>query len=66
VGLWIALAADSAIRTIFQNSPFELDAANPAVYLSSAAVLATAAFAAMLFPARRGARGDPMKALHYE
>ena len=23
-------------------------------------------FAAMLIPARRGARGDPMKALHYE
>jgi predicted permease len=66
VGLWIALAADSAIRTIFQNSPFEVDAANPAVYLGSAAVLAAAALAAMFFPARRGARGDPMKALHYE
>jgi predicted permease len=66
VGLWIALAADSAIRTIFQSSPFELDAANPAVYLGSAAALAAAALAAMFFPARRGARGDPMKALHYE
>jgi ABC-type antimicrobial peptide transport system permease subunit len=66
VGLWMALAADSAIRTIFQNSPFELDTANPAVYLGSAAALAAAALAAMFFPARRGARGDPMKALHYE
>ena len=66
VGLWIALAADSAIRTIFRNSPFEVDAANPAVYLGSAAALAAAALAAMFFPARRGARGDPMKALHYE
>ncbi len=66
VGLWIALAADSAIRKIFQNSPFELDAANPAVYLGSAAALAAAALAAMFFPARRGARSDPMKALHYE
>ena len=47
VGLWIALAADSAIRTIFQSSPFELDAANPAVYLGSAAALAAAALAAM-------------------
>jgi ABC-type antimicrobial peptide transport system permease subunit len=43
-----------------------LDTANAGVYLGSAAVLATAALAAMLFPARRGARGDPMKALHYE
>ena len=66
VGLWIALAADSTIRKIFQNSPFELDAANPGVYLGAAAVLGAAALAAMFFPARRGARGDPMKALHYE
>jgi putative ABC transport system permease protein len=66
VGLWIALAADSAIRAIFKSSLFELDAANPGIYLGSAAVLAAAALAAMFFPARRGARGDPMKALHYE
>ncbi len=66
LGLWVALAADSAIRHIFENAPFELDAANPGVYLGSALVLASAALVAMLVPARRGARNDPMKALHYE
>ncbi len=65
-GLWLALAADSAIRQIFLNAPLQLDAANPGVYLGSALVLASAALAAMFFPARRGARSDPMKALHYE
>jgi len=66
VGLWLALAADSAIRHIYQNAPFELDAANPLVYLGAMGILACAALAAMLVPARRGARSDPMKALHYE
>jgi predicted permease len=66
LGLWLALAADGAIRQIFQNMPFQLDAANPGVYLGSALVLAVAALAAMLVPARRGARSDPMTALHYE
>ena len=65
LGLWFALAADSAIRSVFANAPLELDAANPGVYLGSALVLAVAALAAMLFPASRGARSDPMKALHY-
>jgi ABC-type antimicrobial peptide transport system permease subunit len=65
-GLWLALAGDSAIRQIFLNAPFQLDAANPEVYLGSALVLASAALAAMFFPARRGARSDPMRALHYE
>jgi putative ABC transport system permease protein len=66
IGLWIALAGDSAIRSIFANAPVQLDTANPAVFLGSALVLALAALAAMFFPARRGARSDPMKALHYE
>ena len=66
IGLWIALAGDSAIRSIFANAPVQLDTANPAVFMGSALVLALAALAAMFFPARRGARSDPMKALHYE
>jgi ABC-type antimicrobial peptide transport system permease subunit len=66
LGLWIALAADAAIRGIFAQSPVQLVAANLAVYIGSALVLAAAALVAMFFPARRGARNDPMKALHYE
>jgi predicted permease len=66
IGLWIALAGDSAIRSIFANAPVQLDTANPAVFLSSALLLALAGLVAMFFPARRGARSDPMKALHYE
>ena len=66
VGLWMALAADSAIRHIFHHSPVLLDAADPRVFLGSALVLGVAALAAMLVPARRGAGGDPLTALHYE
>ena len=65
-GLWLALGADSMIRGLFLNSPFQLDAANPEVYLGAALVLGLAALVAMFFPARRGARSDPMRALHYE
>jgi len=66
VGLWLALILDSAIRHIFLDTPFQMDAANPAVHLGAGLVLALAALAAMLVPARRGARSDPMTALHYE
>lgn len=66
VGLWLALAVGSAIRHMFLNAPFQVDAASPEVYLGSAVVLVLAAAAAMLIPARRGARSDPLKALRYE
>ena len=65
-GLWLALGADAAMRRIFAHAPFELDAANPGVYLGCAAVLGIAAFAAILQPARRGARSDPASALRWE
>lgn len=66
VGLWLALAVGSAIRQTFLNAPFQVDAANPEVYLGSALVLVLATAAAMLIPARRGGRSDLVKALHYE
>ena len=66
VGLWLALSLDSLIHHIFQNAAFRVDSANPEVYLASALVLSAAALAAMLIPARRGARSDPVKSLHYE
>ena len=66
IGLWVALASEDAIRSVFSNSPVRLEVADPAVYLGAALVLAVAALTAMFFPARRGAGNDPLKALHYE
>ena len=65
IGLWLSLLAESALKSFFAES-LELEAGNPAVYLGAAMVLALAAVLAMVAPAWRGARSDPMKALHYE
>jgi putative ABC transport system permease protein len=65
-GVWLALVVDSAIHNIFLNAPFQTEQGNPVIYSGAALVLGMAALAAMLIPAGRGARSDPMKALHYE
>ena len=57
-GLWLALAA--ALRQSLASAPVHLDASDPLVYAGAAAV------AAMLGPARRSARRDPLEALRAE
>ncbi len=65
-GLWLSVAVAAGLRQSFVSSPVRLDTANPLLYLGAALVLAMAAAAAMIGPARRGARSDPLVALRTE
>ena len=59
-GLWLALALAAALRQSLASAPVRVDASDPLVYAGAAAV------AAMLGPARRSARRDPLEALRAE
>jgi putative ABC transport system permease protein len=63
VGLWLSVAAAAGLRQSFQGSPIRLDTANPLLYCGTALVLAMATVLAMLGPARRAARNDPLSTL---
>ncbi|HYW43066.1 MAG TPA: ADOP family duplicated permease [Bryobacteraceae bacterium] len=65
-GLWMSVAAAAALRRTMADSPIRLDTTNPLLYLGAALVLAVAAAAAMIGPARRGSRCDPLDALRCE
>jgi len=62
-GLWMAVAAAANLRHNMANSPIRLDTTNPILYLGAALVLGVAAGLAMIGPARRGSRCDPLVAL---
>ena len=61
-GLWLSVAIAAGLRHSFQGSPLRLDPANPLLYCGAALLLAATAALAMLVPARRGARSDPLDA----
>ncbi len=63
VGLWLSVAAAAGLRQSLQGSPIRLDTANPLLYCGTALLLAAVAVLAMLGPAHRGARSDPLTAL---
>ena len=62
IGFLIAVPISRLIRAQL----FEVKPEDPAVFLISAALLATVALAACYLPARRAMRVDPMTALKYE
>jgi predicted permease len=65
-GLWLAVPAATGLRESLTNSPVRLDNSEPLLYCAATLALATAAIAAMLGPARRGANSDPLEALRWE
>jgi hypothetical protein len=65
-GLWLSAATMAALRQGVEGSPIRLDTANPLLYAGPARLLAAAAVAAMLAPARCGARSDPLDGLRCE
>jgi predicted permease len=67
IGLLLAWAMASALaRSILQSAPFKLDSLDPLAFAGAAALLAAVAVAAMIGPARRATRVDPMLALREE
>jgi predicted permease len=66
VGLWLSAAVAAALGQSVKGSPLRLDTANPLLYVAAAALLASAALIAMIAPARRGAKADPLTALRCE
>jgi predicted permease len=65
-GLWMSVAAAAFLRSTFADTPLRLDTRNPFLYLGAALLLAAAAVVAMMGPARRGAKSDPLDALRCE
>jgi ABC-type antimicrobial peptide transport system permease subunit len=65
-GLWLSVAIGAGLRHSVSGAPIRLDPANPLLYCGAALLLAAAALLAMLAPARRGARSDPLDALRCE
>ena len=65
-GLWMSVAVAANLRHNLANSPVRLDTTNPTLYLGAALVLMVAAAIAMIGPAHRGSRYDPLEALRCE
>ncbi len=65
-GIVLGGAAALAVSRLMQQALFEVDAADPLVYLAVAATLLLVAEGASFFPARRATRVDPVIALRSE
>ncbi len=66
IGLALTVAAFSALAPLVQNEEIMVNIWDPFIFAVSAVSLAAAALAAMLGPARRATKIDPMAALRQE
>jgi predicted permease len=66
LGLWMSMALAAGLRQTVQGSPLRLDTNNPLLYAAAVMLLGAAAVAAMIGPAHRGAKADPLDALRCE
>jgi ABC-type antimicrobial peptide transport system permease subunit len=66
VGIVIGIAGGFAMSRLMQQALFEVDAANPLVYLVVSGTLLLVAAGASWFPARRATRIDPVRALRMD
>ena len=66
VGIVIGIAGGFAMSRLLQQALFEVNSANPLVYLVVSGTLLLVAVCASWFPARRATRIDPIEALRYE
>jgi predicted lysophospholipase L1 biosynthesis ABC-type transport system permease subunit len=66
VGLALALAGASALARSMANAPVAMNTHDPLAFIAAAALLAAVALCALLGPARRATRVDPLLALRDE
>ena len=66
VGVSLTLVTSYGLAKLMKNAPFVLDIHDPLVYLVVCLLLASAATAAMLIPALRATRANPVDALREE
>ena len=66
VGIALGIAGALAVSRLMQQALFEVDAADPLIYLAVSATLLLVAECASWFPARRATRIDPVIALRTE
>jgi putative ABC transport system permease protein len=66
IGLTLGLAGAFGVGKLLQSLLVQTGPADPVTLLSISAVLTTVGVAACVWPARRAARLDPVKALRYE
>jgi putative ABC transport system permease protein len=66
IGIAIGIAGALAVSRLLQQALFEVDPANPAVYLALSVFLLLVTECASWFPARRATRIDPVIALRAE
>ena len=63
VGIAIGVGGGFAASRLMQQALFEVNPANPILYLGVSSVLLVVAVCASWFPARRATRIDPVRAL---
>jgi putative ABC transport system permease protein len=63
VGIALGIAGGLAISRLLQQTLFEVDSADPLIYLAASVTLLMVAECASFFPARRATRIDPVIAL---
>jgi predicted permease len=62
-GLWLSVGLAASLRQNMSGTPLRLDSSDPLLYGGAAVLLAIAALLAMVGPARRGSKCDPLEAL---
>jgi predicted permease len=66
IGVWSSVALAASLRENLKGSVLRIDSSDPLIYGLAMALLAMAAVFAMVGPARRGLRSDPLNALRCE
>jgi ABC-type antimicrobial peptide transport system permease subunit len=66
IGSWISVAFAASLRENLRGTVLRIDSSDPFVYILAMLLLAFAAMLAMIGPARRGSRSDPLDALRCE